>query len=405
MRISDFRHRAFNVCALIGAAAIAACGGGSSNMPGTTGMTGTSGQLAFSQLHHSMPDWLAQHQAHAACPQVIGQPTCLALIQDKDVKPACMGETCGWGPIDFQTRYNLPSGTNGLGQIVAIVDAYDEPNASSDLSTYRTQFGLGSANFTKYNQTGQTKDYPQSCVSGGWCVAEDLDIEMVSAACPNCTIYLVEANTSASTDLESAEAEAVKLGAHIVSNSWLCFGSISCVGKKYFDTAGVEYVAASGDSGSNQVGFPAAFDSVSAIGGTQLAKSGSKYSETIWSDGGGGCATGIKKPKWQSTVPGSVCEYRLTNDAAAEAGCSPGVAEYDSNEGGWFAVCGTGVSAPLLAGVFGLAGNATQQIGGHTFWKTKHHKHLYYINGQCSYRQGQYTTCDGWGSPNGIGAF
>ena len=41
---------------------------------------------------------------------------------------------------------------------------------------------------------------------------------MVSAACPNCTIYLVEANDN--NNLGTAEKEAVKLGAHIISNSW-----------------------------------------------------------------------------------------------------------------------------------------------------------------------------------------
>jgi hypothetical protein len=92
------------------------------------------------------------------------------------------------------------------------------------------------------------------------------------------------------------------------------------------------------------------------------------------------------------------------NDAAAEAGCSPGVAEYDSLDGGWFPVCGTSVAAPLLAGAFGLAGNATSQDGGRTFWDRRHHKSLYKISGQCGYRLGQYTSCAGWGSPDGISA-
>jgi subtilase family serine protease len=313
------------------------------------------------------------------------------------------GSPAGWAPADFQARYKLPV-SRGSGQIVAIVDPFDNPNVANDVATYRTNFGLGSVTFNKYNQLGQQYNYPPG--DSAWGVEEDLDVDMVSATCPKCTIYLVEANSNSGSDLQAAEAEAVSLGARIVSNSWVCYASNSCVSEHYFDSPGVEYLGAAGDSGSGLVGAPAAFDTVAAIGGTQLSKKGSSYSETIWNATGGGCATGIQKPKWQEIIPNSVCSYRITNDAAAEAGCSPGVAEYDSyNYGGWITVCGTSVAAPLLAGVFGLAGNAKQQKGGMTFWRKPHQKHLYSISGGCGYRQGKYTTCVGWGSPNGIGAF
>jgi subtilase family serine protease len=153
--------------------------------------------------------------------------------------------------------------------------------------------------------------------------------------------------------------------------------------------------------------MPAVFDSVVAVGGTQLSKIGSQYSETIWDPDGGGCARGIKKPKWQSIVPNSVCAYRIANDTAAEAGCVQGVAMYDTyGYYGWIAICGYSVPAPLVAGIFGLAGNAIQQRGGRTFWHAKHHRDLYTLTGRCNgYSMGQYTTCAGWGSPDGIGAF
>lgn len=388
MMISDLSRHALGVCTA--AAMLVGCGALRQAPDDTQAPLGAV---------ETMPQSRADRAP--ACPQVTGKPTCLALMQSGGVQPACAGSQCGWAPIDFQTRYNLPI-SKGSGEIVAVVDAGDNPNAAGDIATYRSQFGLGTASFYKYNQLGQQKNYPSYT---GWSIEIDLDIEMVSATCPNCTIYLVEANTNASSDLEAAEAEAVKLGASVVSNGWICYGSINCVSQKYFDAKGVEYLAAAGDSGSNQVGAPAAFDSVAAIGGTQLAKSGSKYTETIWSSSSSGCASGIKKPAWQSIIPNSVCSHRLTNDAAAEAGCSPGVAEYDSLDGGWFGICGSSVAAPLLAGVFGLAGNATMQDGGRTFWRKAHRKHLYDIQGPCAYRQGHYTTCAGWGSPNGIGAF
>jgi subtilase family serine protease len=225
---------------------------------------------------------------------------------------------------------------------------------------------------------------------------------MVSASCPLCTIYLVEANAADSSDLQTAEVAAVKLGARIVSNSWICYESLSCVSKRAFDHKGVTYLAAGGDFGYGEEGAPEVFDSVAAIGGTVLSKNGSQYSETLWSGSGGGCATGITKPQWQHD---NDCSYRLANDAAAVAS---GVAEYDSFAyDGWFTVAGTSVPTGLLAGVFGLAENASKQNGGKTFWLKSHRKFLYDIGGSCNggYTYDRYSTCAGWGTPNGIGAF
>ena len=106
---------------------------------------------------------------------------------------------------------------------------------------------------------------------------------MVSASCPNCTIYLVEANSNDTSDTENAETEAVKLGAHITSNSFICYGSLDCGDPNYanyFDTPGVTYVAAAGDDGYG-VGAPMDFASVVSVGG-DLSRSGSTYSEVVW---------------------------------------------------------------------------------------------------------------------------
>src|SRR5947209_13458665 len=42
----------------------------------------------------------------------------------------------GYGPDDLRSAYALPS-SGGDGRTVAVVDAYDDPNAESDLATYR----------------------------------------------------------------------------------------------------------------------------------------------------------------------------------------------------------------------------------------------------------------------------
>ncbi|MGC1379409.1 MAG: hypothetical protein WA814_00140 [Candidatus Baltobacteraceae bacterium] len=393
---------------LLAVLALAACNaGGSSNVPASPGQS--------SAMSHSMPQWQSRGLAHAACPQVVGMPTCLALVSNK-VTPLCSpSSSCGWTPTDLQTRYNLPSGSNGSGQIVAIVDAFDNPNVTSDLATYRSQYGLGTANFTKYNQSGQIGNYPQG--SPGWGVEIDLDVDMVSAACPKCTIYLIETNGQIS-DMEQGEATAVSLGAHIVSNSWICYGSVNCGDSSfgnYFDTAGVMYLAASGDDAYNQNGAPEALGTVVSVGGTQLAKSGATYTESAWNDAGSGCATGVTKPSWQHDAS---CTSRTDSDVSAEAGCSPGVAEYDTySESGWIDVCGTSAASPLIGGVYALAGNASSQDAGKKLWtlkKKKYKKWLHDVttgsNGSCggSYlctAMKGYDGPTGWGTPNGIKAF
>src|SRR6201999_2460811 len=120
----------------------------------------------------------------------------------------------GYGPADLDSAYKLPTNL-GAGQTVAIVDAYDDPNAASDLATYRSQFGLPACTtangcFRKINQNGQTSPMPTG--DTGWAGEISLDLDMVSAICPNCSITLIEAN-DASDNLFTAVKEATTLGA------------------------------------------------------------------------------------------------------------------------------------------------------------------------------------------------
>lgn len=305
------------------------------------------------------------------------------------------GPSGGWGAKQLESAYNLPI-SRGAGQIVAIVDAFDNPKVASDLDTYRSAFGLPKAKFFKYNQKGEQGHYPRA--NANWGIEIDLDTQMVSASCPKCTIYLVEADSAHASDIETAVARAVTLGAHIISNSYSGGG----VDRKYYDTKGVEYLASAGDSGYGK-SLPADFDTVAAIGGTELLQGGGKrgWTEKVWPSTGGGCST-EPKPAWQHDTG---CAGRLANDAS---GVAAEVAEYDSYKyGGWFAIDGTSISSPLLAGVFGLAGNATRQDGGRIFWQRAHHADLYRVvhTKNCSYCSGRYSPGAGWGSPDGIGAF
>ncbi len=388
---------------------------------------GPPGGAAPTLIHGALPRWQTHHLARALCPQVVGKPTCFALQALKGgISPLCSPSGgCGWTAQQIEAAYNLTSVLgNGAGTNVALIESGDLADASSDLATYRTEYGLGTANMTKYNEYGQQSDYPPSCEDYGWCAETDLDIDMVSATCPKCNIFLMEAKGSIS-DLEAAEAEAVTLGATILSNSWGCYGSYDCGDpdfSNYFDTPGIAYLAATGDAGYDNIAAPSALDTVLAVGGTQLAESGSTYSETLWSDAGAGCAdpseiggSGISKPSWQKDPD---CSYRTVGDVSAEAGCEPGVSVYIGVYGGWNDICGTSVASPLTSGVVALAGNATKLEAGKTFWTFSRKKHKRYFNhpsgseGGCSdYLCGYgrykkfYSGTGGWGTPNGIKAY
>jgi subtilase family serine protease len=388
---------------LLAALILAACNSGSSSLPSAPGSSG--------MQNRSIPHWQARNAATPACPgSRIGQAQCDVLVERGGFQRA----VAGWTPAQLEAAYNLPSSTNGSGQIVAVVDAYDNPNAASDLAKYRSNFGLPAANFYKYNQDGQQSNYPAGSV--GWGVEIDLDVQMVSASCPLCTIYLIEANSSTWTNLQTAEAEAVKLGATIISNSYSGGGA----SESYYDTPGIAYLASAGDDGYGLYD-PATFKAVVAVGGTVLSQSGSKYSEVVWDDSGGGCSsTNEPKPSWQHDRK---CKLRTGDDASAVAWDA---AEYDTyGYGGWITVGGTSVSSPLLGGVFGLAGNATSQDGGEMLWTLSPsqlsadlhditsgsiiHCPTQYVNTYLckagTRKSPHYSGPTGWGSPNGIGAF
>ena len=59
----------------------------------------------------------------------------------KGLAPLVMSGPNGYGPPDLRSAYKVAGLTSG-GRTVAIVDAYDDPNAAADLGVYRKQYGL-----------------------------------------------------------------------------------------------------------------------------------------------------------------------------------------------------------------------------------------------------------------------
>ncbi|MGA2512288.1 MAG: S53 family peptidase [Candidatus Limnocylindrales bacterium] len=276
------------------------------------------------------------------------------------VRPAITSAPTGLSPSTILSVYNFPtSASAGTGQTIAVVDAYDDPTAESDLGVFSTKFGLPpctTANgcFKKVSQTGTTR-YPQS--SSSWALEISLDVQWVHAIAPGAKILLVEASSSSFSNLMAAEDYA---GAHAkyVSNSW---GASEFSGETAYDShfaqAGVSYFVSAGDSGL-PAQWPSASPNVISVGGTTLHfTKGAFTSETGWAYGGGGCSAYEKATAAQSGFAGYAqvkCgTKRATPDVSLDADPASGVSVYDSTrysgQSGWWVVGGTSASSPMWA--------------------------------------------------------
>jgi hypothetical protein len=325
----------------------------------------------------------------------------------------------GLRPQDLHAAYSLPASVSSA-QTVALVDAYNDPNAEADLKAYDEEFALpacttGNGCFRQVNQNGETGSLPfpkttkelESARKGtraqreeaeeatGWGLEISLDIEVAHATCESCEVLLVEAGVPSYEDLETAERSAAALGAGEVSNSWAgpeVGETPELESASPFDHKGIVITAAAGDEGyldwgaeaaseRGYVGFPASSPHVVAVGGTRLSLgAGSAWAgETVWNgDGatGGGCSVVFTAQPWQQSVSdwsGVGCgTKRAVADVSADADPYTGVAVHDTSPECeyryeeakvkhvlyWCTIGGTSVSSPLIASVFALAGGA-----------------------------------------------
>jgi len=357
-----------------------------------------------------------------ACARVVHQVHCDAIVVStaklaNGVKPLASTPS-GYFPADLRSAYALPSTTAGSGQTVAIVDAFDDPSAEADLGVYRAQFGIPACTtangcFRKVSQTGTT-NYPRK--DGGWAEEISLDLDMVSATCPNCLILLVEAKSATTASLGKAVNEAATLHATEISNSY-GGGDATDASAPYYNHAGIMITASSGDGGFG-VEFPASSHFVTAVGGTTLTRGGGTrgWTETAWSGAGSGCSTKNTALTGQASF-GTGCAKRAVADVSAVADPNTGVAVYDSFafQGfvGWLVFGGTSVSSPIIASVYALAGNAAS-INNNFPYTHDSASTLNDVtsgsNGSCSPSQ-LCTARVGWdgptglGTPKGVGAF
>ena len=274
----------------------------------------------------------------------------------------------GYGATTLRSAYGLAAANPSGHPVVAIVDAYNDPNAASDLAVYRGQFTLpiigncavSTTNlcFQKVSQTGTTS-YPRA--NGGWAQEISLDVDMVSAACPQCSILLVEAKSASFADLAIAENQAAALGAKVISNSY--GGSESTTYATSYSHAGVAITASTGDSGQVAAQSPASYPSVVAVGGTSLTSPLSR-TEKAWSGAGSFCSTAYAQSAAQAayglTETQACGTKRGAADISSDADPNTGVAVYDSyayqGVSGWLVFGGTSASSPFVGAAIAVAG-------------------------------------------------
>jgi subtilase family serine protease len=318
----------------------------------------------------------------------------------------------GYGPTSLRAAYQV-TGSGSASTLVAIVDAYHYANAESDLAVYRSQYGLppctkANGCFRQVDQNGGT-NYPSTNL--GWNQEAALDLDMVSAMCPGCSIVLVEASSATLANLAKSVSTAASLGAHVISNSYGGGESGSSSYESYYNHPGIAVTVSSGDSGYG-VQFPASSPHVTAVGGTSLktATNSRGWSETAWSGAGSGCSTTYAKPTWQTDTG---CSLRSVADVSAVADPNTGVAVYGPTTrraSGWLVFGGTSVAAPLVGGIYAVNGGAVN-YGANPYANVGA---LFDVtsgsNGSCG---GSYLCTSGvgydgptgLGTPNGVSAF
>lgn len=285
---------------------------------------------------------------------------------------------------------NVVSGTtrSGAPATVAVVFSHDDPNLESDLQVYRSYFNLPACTtsngcFKKvYENLGPQVPTASADEASEW----SLDVEMVSAACPNCHILVVEAQSAVNTDLGQSENTAANYGSTdpsfapiAITNSYgqsEFSNEASPPFSTYFNHPGIAITAAAGNGGycsaaSNcpprgGVLWPAADPNVIAVGGTYLTFSAG-WSQAVWNNNNpqtasatsSGCSLYEPKPVWQTGVTDAACPMRMVADVSAVADGPQDLAHFNTfQDSGWVKGYGTSAASPVVAGTIALSGDA-----------------------------------------------
>ena len=356
----------------------------------------SAGPAGHGQSHRSARTCAAATGGNAACNALV--------VLDSAGKPTATSTPTGLGPANIRSAYAL-TGSAGSGRIVAIVDAYNDPDRRSRSCCLPNPIRTGAVHHREQmlpqgQPDGGTK-LPRT--NAGWATEISLDLDMVSAACPDCRILLVEATSASFTNLGAGVNYAATQGVTAISNS---YGGSDSTQSSAYDHPGIAVTASTGDGGYG-IESPASFPSVVAVGGTSLTKASTSrgWTESAWNGAGSGCSTLNAKPSWQTAV--TACSGKANADVSAVADPNTGVAVYDSTPyqgaSGWQVYGGTSAASPIIASVYALSGNTSGYPASYTWAHTSALNDVTTgSNGSCSPSIWCHATT-GWDGPTGLG--
>jgi kumamolisin len=332
-------------------------------------------------------------------------------------------------PIRLGELYAFPTGADGTGQTVAVVEL-GGGYRTDDLQTYFTSLGLTTMPSVTAVSVAGAANLPGTAAD-----AEVLlDIEVLGALAPGATVVVYFAPNT-----DQGFYEAISQAAHdtahkpsVISISWgspetsWSSQALTAMHTALEDAAmlGVTVTVAAGDHGSSDgdsdsvphVDFPASSPFALACGGTTVIASGDTITtEVVWNDTaldggatGGGISTQFAVPDWQHTATMPTAPNgspgRGVPDVAGDA--DPLTGYQVRVDGADQVLGGTSAVAPLWAA---LVARLNQQLGAPL---GDPHRALYQI-GSAAFQDitvgnnGAYTAGTGWdpctglGSPNG----
>jgi kumamolisin len=290
-------------------------------------------------------------------------------------------------PAQVASFYRFPSGTDGTGQIVALVEL-GGGFTQSDLSSYFSGLGLATPTVTAVSVDG-AGNAPGSAAD----TEVALDIDVVGAAAPGATqlVYFAPNTDQGFVDAVSDAAHAsptpvaISISWGQSEDAWTAQGRTAMDGAIADACAlGVTVCVAAGDNGSSDgatdgsvhCDFPASSPHALACGGTRLVASGmgAISSETVWNNGPGGGAGGggvsdtFPEPSWQANagVPPIAHATAAVSGAAAGTGAAAASSAAAVTDEAHHRRHGTGSGPGSGAGGRGVpdvAGNADPQTG------------------------------------------
>jgi subtilase family serine protease len=376
-------------------------------------VAGGSGAYAATVAAPSANSLHAQRACALDIPRATARCHAEVLVNAHGVVPASTTPAAGAKtPVQLQDAYKLTGLTSG-GKTVAIVDAYGYSNLEADLGVYRSYYGLPACTVAKgclkiMDQNGGTS-LPRMDV--GWAGEQALDVDAVSAICPDCKIIVVQAKSASFADLGTAVQTAARQpGVVAVSNSYGGGDASDANYGAYYNHPGIAVTASTGDRGYKGASYPASSSYVTAVGGTSLfAAPGTTrgWTESAWSGAGSGCSS-YNTPLTAAATFDTGCAKRAMADVSAVADPSNGgMAVYyptSRSSSTWAQVGGTSESAPIIASVYALGSNSL--AGYPNAMPYSHTASLFDVtsgtNGSCTTAQ-WCTARAGWDGPTGLG--